>query len=42
MPAYAQVLSGPDIAAVLAYIKNTWPAEILEMQKNVTLQRRQQ
>ncbi|HYD58726.1 MAG TPA: cytochrome c [Noviherbaspirillum sp.] len=39
MPAYAQVLSDEDIAAVLAYIKSTWPAEILEMQKDVSLQR---
>jgi mono/diheme cytochrome c family protein len=39
MPAYAQVLSDDDIAAVLAYIKSTWPAEILEMQKDVSLQR---
>ncbi len=39
MPAYAQVLSDEDITAVLAYIKSTWPAEIRDMQKNVSLQR---
>lgn len=38
MPAYAQVLSDEDIVAVLAYIKSTWPAEILATQKNVTEQ----
>ena len=41
MPAYAQVLSDEDIVAVLAYIKSTWPAEVLAMQKNVTLQQGQ-
>ena len=39
MPAYKQVLSDTEIAAVLAYIKSTWPAEILQMQKDVSLQR---
>jgi len=38
MPAYAQVLTDGDIVAVLAYIKSTWPPEILALQKNVTLQ----
>ena len=38
MPAYAQILSDADITAVLAYIKSSWPAEILSMQKSVTLQ----
>lgn len=38
MPAYAQVLSDADIAAVLAYIKSTWPPETLAMQKEMTLQ----
>lgn len=39
MPAYDKVLSDEDITAVLAYIKSTWPPEILELQKNVSLQR---
>jgi mono/diheme cytochrome c family protein len=41
MPAYAQLLSDADIVAVLAYIKSTWPAEILELQKQMTLQQDQ-
>ena len=28
MPAFRNVLSEQDMAAVLAYIKSTWPAEI--------------
>ena len=36
MPAYAQLLSDADIAAVLAYIKSTWPAEVLARQKEMT------
>lgn len=39
MPAYAQLLSDEDIAAVLAYIKSTWPADILAAQKSMTEQR---
>ena len=39
MQAYGKVLSDGEIVAVLAYIKSTWPADILEMQKTVTLQR---
>ena len=39
MPAYGALLSDADIVAVLAYIKSTWPAEALEAQKNITLQR---
>jgi S-disulfanyl-L-cysteine oxidoreductase SoxD len=39
MPPYGALLSDADIVAVLAYIKSTWPAEALEAQKNVTLQR---
>ncbi|QAU33717.1 cytochrome c [Janthinobacterium sp. 17J80-10] len=42
MPAYGKVLSEEEIIAVLAYIKSNWPAELLEMQKTVTLQRSQQ
>jgi len=36
MPAYAQVLSDADIAAVLAYIKSSWPPEALAMQKELS------
>jgi len=32
MPAYDNVLTDQQIAAVLAYIKSSWPAEILEVQ----------
>lgn len=39
MPAYAQVLSDADIAAVLAYIKSSWPPEALAMQKELSLRR---
>lgn len=39
MPAFGASLPDADIAAVLAYIKSTWPADALEAQKNVTLQR---
>lgn len=35
MPAYKGQLSDAEIWAVLAYIKNTWPAEILEVQANI-------
>lgn len=38
MPAYGTMLSDEDVAAVLAYIKSRWPAEVLAMQKNVTLE----
>ena len=38
MPAYGGILSDREIIAVLAYIKSTWPAEALAMQKEVTLQ----
>jgi len=41
MPGYAKSLSDEDIAAVLAYIKHSWPADVLELQKSVTLQRSQ-
>lgn len=41
MPAYGKVLSDEEIIAVLAYIKSTWPSDVLEMQKTVTLQRNQ-
>lgn len=42
MPAYGKVLSEGEIIAVLAYIKSAWPAEVLELQKTVTLQRNQE
>ena len=38
MPAYRDVLSDGEIIAVLAYIKSTWPPEVLEAQKEATLQ----
>lgn len=38
MPAYGAVLSDEDIIAVLAYIKSTWPPEVLEMQREVNRQ----
>lgn len=41
MPAFGKTLADADIVAVLAYIKSTWPADILDMQKTVTLQRNQ-
>ena len=33
MPAFADVLSDEEIWAVLAYIKSSWPAELLRRQK---------
>jgi mono/diheme cytochrome c family protein len=42
MPAYGEVLSDADIAAVLAYIKSTWPSDILKLQKEVSLQHKHQ
>jgi mono/diheme cytochrome c family protein len=35
MPAFGQSLSDRDIAAVLAYIKSRWPAEIRERQAQI-------
>jgi len=35
MPAYAGILSDSEIIAVLAYIKSTWPPEILALQQEV-------
>ena len=37
MPAYRNILVDEDIEAVLAYIKSTWPPEILQAQKKTTL-----
>lgn len=39
MPAFGGTLSDEQIIAVLAYIKSTWPSDILRMQKEVTEQR---
>lgn len=39
MPAYGGALKDGDIVAVLAYIKSTWPAEAVEAQRNITLQK---
>lgn len=35
MPAYAGILSDEEIVAVLAYIKSTWPSEIVELHDEV-------
>lgn len=35
MPAYAGILTDEEIIAVLAYIKSTWPKEILALQQEV-------
>lgn len=35
MPAYAGILTDEEIIAILAYIKSTWPPEILELQRQV-------
>jgi mono/diheme cytochrome c family protein len=40
MPAFKDVLSGREIAAVLAFIKSTWPAEARERQARITAQQR--
>lgn len=39
MPAYKEILSEDEIIAVIAYIKSTWPADVLAAQKEVTTQR---
>jgi mono/diheme cytochrome c family protein len=38
MPAYGAILTDDEIVAVIAYIKSSWPPEVLEAQKEVTLQ----
>lgn len=38
MPAFAGLLSDEEIAAVLAYIKSSWPPEIRQVQWEMTLQ----
>lgn len=40
MPAFKDVLSGREIAAVLAFIKSTWPAEARARQARITAQQR--
>ncbi len=42
MPAFGQSLSDADIVAVLAYIKSSWPPEVLEAQKRMTLKQDQE
>jgi mono/diheme cytochrome c family protein len=41
MPAFADVLSDAEIAAVLAYIKSTWPPDIRERQERINAQAEQ-
>ncbi len=38
MPAFGSTLSDEQIVVVLTYIKSTWPADVLRMQKEVTEQ----
>lgn len=38
MPAFGGLLSDEQIIAVLAYIKSTWPSDVVRMQKEVTEQ----
>lgn len=38
MPAFGGVLSREQVVSVLAYIKSSWPPEILRLQKEVTLE----
>jgi mono/diheme cytochrome c family protein len=40
MPAFGEALSDEEIWAVLAYIKSTWPPEILTAQEAVSRQAR--
>lgn len=42
MPAYVEILSDEEITAVLTYIKSTWPAEVRQMQWEVTVMSSQQ
>lgn len=41
MPAYRDMLTDEEIVAVLAYIKSSWPAKVLKVQKEITLQQQQ-
>ena len=38
MPAFGDVLSNEEIAAVIAYIKSTWPPDIQRLQEEVNQQ----
>ncbi len=38
MPAFNGILTDEEIVAVIAYIKNSWPPEVLHAQKEITLQ----
>ncbi len=38
MPAFGEVLTDEESAAVLAYIKSTWPPKALQRQQRVTVQ----
>jgi len=40
MPAYGGILADEEIVAVLAYIKSTWPPDVLKAQEKVTRQQR--
>ncbi|MBB6085485.1 mono/diheme cytochrome c family protein [Castellaniella defragrans] len=42
MPAFGSMLTDEQIVAVLAYIKSTWPSDVLRMQKEVTEQQQRQ
>lgn len=42
MPAFGGVLSDEQITAVLAYIKSTWPSDVLQMQREVTERQQRQ
>lgn len=37
MPGFSEVLSAQEIAAVLGFIKSTWPAREAEFQRQITL-----
>ena len=39
MPGFGGVLSDEDIWAVVAYIKSSWPPDILKAQREITAQR---
>lgn len=41
MPAFGDALTGDEIAAVLDFIKSTWPAEMRQYQWEVTQQAQQ-
>lgn len=39
MPGYANILSDTEIAAVLSYIKSSWPPEVQQVQWEVTMRK---